>query len=152
MRIASAFVSTAALTKSAAGVSAPSDTTLYPAFSSAMVRMRLPTMCVSEPMTPVTTVRINLTLLPAPQLRCFAGHQEHRLGGCRRYIQSSCDAQQELAARAAAFDVAVCLGRLGERKLTIDCYGELSCRIGREKIFGSRVQLLGRRDVVREMR
>src|SRR5206468_12768427 len=56
--IASAAVSTAALMKSPAGVSAPSETTLYPAFSSAIDRMRLPTICVSEPITPVTSVLI----------------------------------------------------------------------------------------------
>src|SRR5688572_2245183 len=57
-RIASALVSIAALMKSSAGVSAPRETTLKPAFSSAMLRMRLPTMCVSEPMTPVTRVLV----------------------------------------------------------------------------------------------
>src|SRR6476620_6256094 len=67
--IASAFVSTAALMKSAAGVSAPSETTLYPAFSSAIDRIRLPTMCVSEPMTSVLVLDIDvLERAPAPLL------------------------------------------------------------------------------------
>ena len=52
--IASALVSTAALMNSAAGVNAPRVITLYPAFSNAIDNMRLPTICVSEPMTPVT--------------------------------------------------------------------------------------------------
>ncbi len=56
---------------SVAGVSAPSATTLYPACSSAIDRMRLPTMCVSEPITPVTTTGV--FAVSTPSERAIAG-------------------------------------------------------------------------------